>query len=282
MIIVIVLLVLLSFNAAYSQETQKVCGEFKYYVQNNETLELAQKKAIERAKIQALANAFGENVSHSQMLVSKESGTDYSDVYYESAMTNVKGEWLYDVDEPQITRSVENGLLIIEASVCGMAREANASKINFRSLLLRNGIDKKFESAEYKNGDQLYALFQSPIDGYLTIYLIDEKQTAYCLLPYQSDHSGRVLVEANKEFLFFHSSEQNIVDEYVMTCEEDVVFNDIYIIFSENDFVKALDSKSDKSLPRYLSFEKFQNWLSARLSDDEKMQVEIKHISIEK
>lgn len=280
--IAIVLLLLLSFHCVSSQEIRKVCGEYKYYVQNNETLDLAQKKAIDRAKIQALAKEFGEKISHNQMLVSKEIGTDYSDVYYESAMTNVNGEWLRDVGEPQITKSVENGLLVINVSICGEAREVFSSEIVFSSALLRNGVERKFESAEYKDGDQLYALFQSPTDGYLAIYLVDEKQTAYCLLPYQNDHSGRVPVEANNEYLFFFASGQNIVDEYVMTCDDGLVVNDIYFIFSETDFVKALDSKSDKSLPRYLPFEKFQNWLSVRRADDEKMQVEVKHISIEK
>lgn len=279
---VIALLLLLSIHCAYSQETRKVCGEFKYYVQNNETLELAQKKAIELAKTQALVKEFGEKISRNQVLVTKESETDYSDVYYESAMTNVNGEWLRDVGEPQITKSVENGLLVINVSICGEARESISSTIVFSSALLRNGVERRFESAEFKAGDQLYALFQSPIDGYLAIYQVDENQTAYCLLPYRNDHSGRVPVEANKEYLFFSASGQNNVDEYVMTCNEELVVNDIYFIFSENDFVKALDSQSDKSLPRYLPFEKFQNWLSARRGDDEKMQVEVKHISIEK
>ena len=40
--------------------------------------------------------------------------------------------------------------------------------------------------------------FQSPVDGFLTIYLVDSESKAYCLLPYRGQTDGAYNINANE------------------------------------------------------------------------------------
>ena len=55
----ILLLLLLATLPAAAQKIQKVCGEYTYYVPENVSRSAAMRTALERAKIQALADKFG-------------------------------------------------------------------------------------------------------------------------------------------------------------------------------------------------------------------------------
>lgn len=122
---------------------------------------------------------------------------------------------------------------------------------------------------------------------YLAVYLIDEAKNAYCLLPYQSSKDGKVAIDANTRYVFFNTKtaapqfQPSDVDEYTMTCEKASETNYIYVISSPNPFIKAIDNAAE-GLPRELSYDSFQKWLSKNRTQDKDMQVEIKTIIINK
>ena len=148
---------------------------------------------------------------------------------------------------------------------------------SFVAKILRNGTEDRFESDNFKSGDDLYLSYQSSTKGYVAVYLIDDSKNAYCLLPYQSSQDGKVRVDANTRYVFFNSKtaaplfQPADVDEYNMTCE----------ISSPNPFVKAIDN-AVAGLPRELKYEDFQKWLTKNRTADKDMQVEIKTISVKK
>ena len=275
-----------------AQESKQVCGTYKYYVQANETLESARHTAIQRARISALAREFGESLSQTQTMTTKEDGRSYTDALYTSGEDYVNGEWLNDTQEPTIEQGFENGVLYILASVCGLAQAKNTAKTDLKYHVLRNGTGLQFESEDFKSGDQLYLMFQSPVDGFVSVYLIDETHTAYCLLPYRNQKKGSQKVEANHQYVFFNASGDatNTIDEYELNCDDGSgqIFNDLYIIFSENDFSKAVDfsssatSSSGLDLPRSLPFADFLNWLNKKRTVDTKMQVEKVTVSVKR
>jgi hypothetical protein len=178
-------------------------------------------------------------------------------------------------------------MLVVSVEVSGRIREIVSAGIDFTAKILRNGTEEKFESSDFRSGDDLYLYFKSPVDGYLTVYLLDETtQNVFCLLPYRGSGEGAYRIEHDKPYVLFSAkNEQNnpsIVDEYTMTCNRETEFNDIYVIFSPNAFSKANSNESaEEVLPRQLSYEEFQKWLVKLRKRDTDAKVNNKQIVIQ-
>lgn len=284
---ILLLLSVLFTIPVFSQKMKTVEGEYTYHAPENVTLEEAKRIALDRAKIQALADAFGTIVSQTNAThVQNRNGN--SDIDFLSiGGSEVKGEWIETVGEPQYNISYEQGMLVVKVSVKGKAREIVSAQIDIKAKVLRNGTEDKFESDEFRDGDDLYLSFVSPVSGYLAVYLVDAEQKAYCLLPYRSQTDGIYKVEANRRYVFFNikeapPQERQYVDEYVMTCSRSSEYNQIYVIFSPQSFIKAVDSSSSETLPRELSFEDFQKWMVKVRQKDVNLTLLCKQISISK
>ena len=213
------LLLFLTFSLpVISDNLKTVEAEYIYYAPENVTIEEAKRIAIDRAKIQALADAFGTIVS--QVNTTRiENGDGKSSLDFLSlGGSDVKGEWLETIGDPVVSVTYEQGILVIKVSIKGKAREIKTALIDIQTSILRNGIDEKSASSDFRDGDDLYLSFLSPVDGYLSVYLVDTESNAYCLLPYRKQKDGIYRIEANRQYLFFRESsasneERSIVDE---------------------------------------------------------------------
>lgn len=284
---IIILMLLGIATTGYAQKVKKVQGEYTYHAPENVSLEQAKQTALNRAQIQALGNEFGTIVAqHNATMMSNTNGSTSTD-FTSLSSSDVKGEWLETIGEPKYDIAYEQGMLVVKCTVSGKARELVASQNNFVAKVLRNGIEDKYESCNFKSGDDLFLAYQTAAKGYIAVYLVDEEKKAYCLLPYQSSTDGKVAVEANQKYVFFNQKTAaplflaTEVDEYRMTCEKSSETNYIYVISSPNPFVKAIDNAST-GLPRELSFDDFQKWLSKNRTQDKDMQIDIKTITVEK
>jgi len=277
----------------FSQKIKTVEGEYMYHAPEDVTIEQAKRTAVERAKIQALADEFGTIVSQSSTTsIANINGESSTNVLVLSG-SDVKGEWIEDLGEPKVQVNYEGDMLVVTAKVKGKAREILSAGVDFTSKILRNGKEDKFESDDFKNGDDLYLAFQTPAKGYLAVYLVDAENMAYCLLPYRNQTDGIYPVNANQRYLFFcpeeaPERERALVDEYALTCERQMEYNYIYVIFSRNQFTKANDAASNKQIdgyagaPRELSYEDFQKWLSKCMKHDAEMNMKKIPIIIKK
>ena len=284
----IFILILATSSAVYAQKLKTVEGEYTYHAPKNVTLEDAERIAVDRAKIQALADAFGTIVSQYNATRVKNSD-GHSEIDFTSiGGSEVKGEWIETIGEPEYKQLVyENGMLVVTVKVKGRAREILSASIDFQARILRNGIEDKFESDLFKNGDDLYLSFSSPVSGFLAVYLVDADNQAFCLLPYRNQSNGIYPIEANRRHLFFHEQsappqERPLVDEYVMTSERTSEHNQIYVIFSPNQFVKAVDGNLQDGLPRQLSFDDFNKWLVNCRKKDTSMTLRMIPITVQK
>lgn len=270
-----------------AQRTEKVRAEYIYHAPENISLEEAKRIAVERAKIQAIADEFGTIVSQSSTtLVSNRSGESSTD-FFSLGGSEVKGEWIGTIGQPEYDINYKQGMLVVKAIVSGRIREIASAQIDIKAEVLCNGTDLKFARTDFKSGDDLYLYFQSPIDGYLAVYLLDEvSQMVYCLLPYKSSSEAVTSIEHNKPYIFFsakHAGDKaHLVDEYTMTCNSSVERNTIYVIFSPNEFAKANSNNVEELLPQELSFEEFQKWLIKGRNRDKEMNVINNSISINK
>lgn len=271
----------------FSQTIKTVDGEYTYVVPENVNLDKAKYIALERLKIQLIEEEFGATVSQSNSTLVKNNNGKSDVDFVLIGGSEVNGEWIETIGTPRYNIYYENNMLVVSVKAKGRIREIISTAVDVKSLVLRNGIEDRFESDTFKSGDDLYISFQSPTNGYLVVYLVDTEQRAFCLLPYQNMNEGSFNVEANKRYVLFStqtaSSElKPYVDEYTMTCTHDQEINQLYVIFSTSPFVKAIDDKLEKELPRELSNEDFQKWLAKYRTRDTNMVVKKTTITIRK
>ena len=280
---------ILSCVSLFAQKVKTVSAEYTFYAPETMSVEEAKRTALDRAKIQAIADEFGTIVSQSTSTVISTKNGESDSQFFSIGGSDVKGEWIETIGEPKYSINYKNNQLVVHCTVKGKAREIVSAEIEYIAKPLRNGISLKFESKEFRDGDDLYLYFETPVDGFLAVYLLDETtQTVYNILPYKEQSSPAIEVKANQEYIFFsrekaEKNERRLVDEYTLSCENDKEFNTLYVLFSPNDIGKrnGFDS-SIEDKPDNISFKNFKQWLSKSLSKDRNLQFQEINITISK
>lgn len=268
---------------------ERVSITYEYRSDNaNESPEQAEHKALERAKQKALEDKFGLDVSsvNAAFLSSKSSGetaTSTTNVF-SIGSTSVKGVWIETVKEEVIDKRYENGFWYLRVYVEGKARQLAGIPVEIKSVLVNNEHDR-YSREVFHDGDDIFLRFSAPVSGYLCVYLIDEDQNAFCLLPYENSGTGCQQVVADTDYLFFSTQTDGDATEYTLNTQRQQEFNVLYIVFSPNAFTKAADQKGthnwrDEPLPRSLSYAAFLKWLSRNQTHDPGMVVKREPITI--
>lgn len=281
-------------NFSFSQEKKLKeiveKGEYKFIIPINMTLQQAKDYGINKAKINAIENAFGSVITEGNSIYTynKQTGTkiesnstfnSISDIY-------VSGEWIEDIDEPIIEHKVIDNETWLIATVYGRIRELRSTPIIFQiNTLLCPQINCATEN--FKNNQDLFLRFKSPIDGYLTIYLdVPEENKTYRLLPYKSQaEQGSFFVKSDKEYILFYDSLKNkIIDEYTLTVSNgnEIESNKLFIIFNPSKPIRKPILNDIVNLPLTLSTESFQKWLQSLRKFNTELQVDYKYLSISK
>lgn len=290
MLFIFILIALLSLPMGLSaQKMQTASGSYTYHVPSNIPIEQAEIIAFNRLKTQLIAEKFGTLVSSSNFTSISHSDNKSSIKFLTFGENEVKGEWIETIGSPKYTYNIdEQGGVILTISATGKIRELKYPPIEFKSKLLRNATEDVFESYEFKEDDKLYMSFQSPIAGYLSVYLFDGNAEVYRMLPYSNQADKSLLIEANKRYVFFSLKEvgggisEDLIDEYILSCSKRVEYNRVYIVFSPTKYITPIDYSKNADFPKMLSFEEFQKWLTKHRKLDPRMSVEIKDISINK
>ena len=285
--IAFIALALCVFTAAVAQKPVTVCGEYTYYAPENVTPAQAKQVALQRARVAGLIQAFNQTVYQSNTTVVTNRNGESSVDLYSFGGSDARGEWIEDTEEPRYTIIYEQDMLVVKAEVCGKAREIKSAGIDIEAQVLRNGIENRFESDTFNSGDDLYLWFKSPVDGYLTVWLLDRgSQTVYCLLPYRSSSQGAVEVKRDQSYVFFHQDRKlkdwQYIDEYTLTASAAVEWNEVYVVFSPNPYAKATVNASDALAPRELPFKDFSAWLTRCQTKDPDMTISKQLIEIKK
>lgn len=251
---------------SFAQKVQKVTATYTYYAPENVTLEEAKHSALDRAKVSAIADTFGTLVTQNNSTVITNQNGESDNRFFSLGGSEVKGEWMETIKEPVYDVRYDGGVLIVSVEVVGRIRELVDAGLDLTVRILRNGVEPKYESTDFRNGDDMYLMFKSPIDGYLLAYMYDETSNQVVrILPYIQSTQGNVPVRADKEYVFFkkHRNDRHIVDEYTMTASEPVEFNTLFVIFSSKEIIKTVDkSDEDKDGIRVLNFSDFSKWLA--------------------
>ncbi|MDE7089686.1 MAG: DUF4384 domain-containing protein, partial [Prevotella sp.] len=85
---------------SFAQKVQKVTATYTYYAPENVTLEEAKRTALDRAKIQAIANTFGTLITQNNSTVTTNLNGESDSRFYSLGRSEVKGEWVETTKEP--------------------------------------------------------------------------------------------------------------------------------------------------------------------------------------
>ena len=282
---------ILACSMLFAKDIERVGITYEYVSNNpNETPEQAERTAFEKAKQKALEDKFGLDVSSvTNTLVTNRTGNgnEHSETnVFALGETSVRGEWIETVSEKVLEKNFTNGFWIIKVRVEGRARNYSTEKADIHFAFVRN-IQDIDPPVTFRDGNDIFLRFSSPVSGKLCVYLVDEDKNAFCLLPYPKQQSGAQSVEANKEYIFFSSDFDESAQEYTLNCERSSEQNALYVIFSPNDFTKAADKQGgknfrDEQLPRELTYEALMKWLARNQTKDPDMAVHSTLITIRK
>lgn len=283
-------------SLSYGQEVKPVIIKSKSQVQwypERESKSQARERALERAKIKALEKAFGTLVmqGNTVYIENKKTGekVETNTTFKMIGNTAVKGEIIQILKEDyKETKKKERinrkkvELTYINCNLTIEAKEISDTKIEVESYPL-NSVHLMKPVTEFKQGDDLFLYFRSPLNGYLTVFLDDGKQ-AQCLLPYRNMPDGleeAMPIKADKEYVFFSDKPDHnyfnddffAEDLYELAASSKKDLNELFVVFSkqplnkpilkkdENNELLIELEKEDYELPRVLESGTLKEWL---------------------
>lgn len=274
----------------FAQKVKTVKGEFTYHASENVSMAEAKRQARIGAQNQAIGDEFGTLITDYSMERIKEKNGESSNLFSHLGGSEVKGEWLEDIDEPVYTTVPDNGMVAVTCKVHGRAREIVTAPIDLKVHLLRNGTDdRRNEDDRFRAGDDIYLSFMSPVAGSLAVYLLDEDDMVTRILPYPDQPVTAYPIEADQRYVFWDPESAKPEERALMenglqvTCEGDAEYNIFYFVFSPNKFTKAVDKRNTHeryTLPPQLSFTDFNKWLVKNRKADKDMNAPIVPILI--
>ncbi len=274
--LVTLLFTLISFVAT-ADDIKNVEGE--YTLRGDGRLSPAECKrlAADGARVNALAKAFGTTLTQVSDNTDIMHGSQQETHFQSLTKSEVKGEWIGDIGEPQFKTSLDaNDNIVVECKIRGRARELTNKAVDFESVVLKNSTDKRNASTLFAHNDDLYLYVSAPLSGYLGAYLADESGEVYCLLPYSSGEVDEIKIKKGYDYIFFDPSrgtDFGTIDALRLTAPDHAEYNKLYVMFSPEIFSPAPVKFRVPGAPPSISADDFNSWLIKTRRNDPRMGV---------
>lgn len=121
-----VLFLLAAAMAVSAQEVQTVCGQYTFQAPKGMPRATAMRLALQKARLQALTDAFGITETRTDTLAAGTGRTETDRSATSMTTTHTEAQWLGDEGKPQYTFATDNGTLTVTCRVCGKARKKPA------------------------------------------------------------------------------------------------------------------------------------------------------------
>ncbi len=254
---------------AQKEKIVKVEGEVQVRIENNESRDQARERVEELAKLDAIQKAFGTYVEQVTDITVEEGKVNYSIL----AGTKMKADWIrttsINFSFPELqSGNAKDRIIWIKCSIEGEAR-AIGSKANLDILALRCP-QKECAATDFKNKQNLYLYFKAPVEGYLSVF-IDEGDKVRRLLPYErAENQSSVRTQGDIPYVFFEKPKGALAsantDELELYTNKSLEYNTLYVVFSEELYVKPILEMSQTDIdnyiyPKSLTSASFQEWL---------------------
>lgn len=272
-IISVPILILIGVTAAFAEKTYTVKAAYTYYASPNESVEDAKRKALDFAKIEAIASKFGAVVTQQTSSQKSSENGKFKSRFHSTGGTEILGEWIETITAPEYDIQYIDNILVVSVNLKGKIREIRRNGIDFVAKSLRNGTELKFEDNEFSNGDDLFLYFRTPVKGYIAAFLLDEAAgQCFCLLPYKNQDGRPVAVDKDTDYIFFSEAvadeqTKELVDEYTLTAEHGIEYNTLYVVFSPNEFARpTTKGNASELIPVSSPINEFLEWVSKQRS----------------
>jgi len=290
----ILLLALLSQENAFAQKTgntslagRRASGMAFFRLEENMSKDDLKDKLRHHAIINAIEREYGTYVTQ-ESFVDVDDGNTQFRIF---GKTTIRGEWLKTTNEVFVEemRKIKDGRrnkheLWMSLKIVGKVRELSQPDIDF-NYFTTNCRKEICKTSFFENGESMYFHFNTPVNGYLSIYVIENEDAslagrrAFRLLPYQNMpviYNDAVPVVADKDYVFFSPHGENdyfsdfsghLIDELIMITENEEEYVNLYLVFSTEKFIKPSltnpenDSDASYETPRSLQASTLTNWL---------------------
>ena len=286
-------LLLLAAGSLQAQDRKKpkprearVKGEAQVPMEKDMTLKQTEQMAVDLAIVEAIESEFGrvifqgnttyiENVS-----TGKRVETDMRTISIGNSYVNAE---MIQMDEPVCDSQLDDkGQLWVTCRIKGRAREILEPPLEFAAEPL-DCPEPRCKTTDFVDNEPFYMYFKSPVDGYLSIYLADDKN-AYCLLPCYTAEGSTFEIKQDQEYILFED------EEFLLYTDKEFESNRLFLIFSTSKYNKGLLEQEEEFvvngedfvLPEKMKVEEFQRWLTKLRSKRTDVQLQMIDVSIKK
>lgn len=265
--------------AVYAQRIVNACGEVHYVVPETQTLSEAKQTAITQARLKAIADEFGTTVSQTSTTAMHTKDGKTNSSFNSYSENEVRGIWISDTKEPEVSVNYRNDMMVIHAEVCGKVREQKQSAVELQVTPLNKGV----ESTLFKNNDRFSLSFKSAVSGYVAVFIRDDdNEIVNVMMPYDNGDGNAREVKSNKEYLFLCTKDPEYPydEETILTTSKSVENNTLIVVFSQKRFHISLSNKGE-FVPE-VENSKFLKWIHGLRVYDTTMQMEEFVLTIQK
>lgn len=267
-----------------ADDIRSVEGEYTFVGDGRHSPAECKRLAAEYARIQALKNVFGTVLSQDVMQSQTVKGGAESSHFLMLSSSEVKGEWLGDTGDPEYDISLDEGAnLVVRCKVRGNAKALNNRASEFEALVLRNGTERRNADTGFRHGDRMYLYFSAPVSGFLSVFLADEQDNVFQVLPYSTGDVSEVKTRKGTEYIFFDPSRGHTfgnADELVMTAPDGEEFNKLYVVFSPEAYAAPAVKFKYAGAPPVIGRDDFTKWLVKVRRNDDRMGVKAMNLMI--
>lgn len=269
-------------TCAFAHKPVTVKAQYDYVVSADETERQAIAKALNQARLKAVADRFGTFVASNTSIKIANSNGDGSIDMSTLGNSDIAGEWVETTYE-NTERMMLDGQLVIRATIAGKARAIDVTVPKFEATVNRVLSDGSITPAsDFKHRERFDISFVSPEDGFVAIYATDGINNAFRLLPQASANVAEPMkVTRGTNYRFFSDSNP------VMTLdpgEQSAVLR-ISVLFSTKNKPFALPI-DEMSLGEHgdvngwlVTPQRYQSWLARMLKDNSTQRRDI-YVSI--
>ena len=276
------IITILSLNCANGQNIRNASGMAQFRLEEDMSKDDLKDKLRHQAIINAIEREYGTYVTQESFVDIDDGNTQFR-IFGKSI---IRGEWLKTTHEDfkeEIRKSRDGRRnhheLWMSLKIEGKVRELSQPDIEF-NFFTSNCRKDICNTSVFENGEPMYFHFNTPANGYLSIYVI-ENDEAYRLLPYQNmpvKYKNAVPVVADKDYVFFSPYGEDeyfddfskyLIDELIMLTDKEEEFVSLFLVFSTEEFTKPslLDPEPDKDedyeMPKTLKSSVLTSWLES-------------------
>lgn len=276
---ILIFFLLIACASLHAQRTVTACAEIDYIMPETQTMAEAKQTAIAQARLKAIADQFGTIVAQTNTTAVHTDNGKTNSSFNSFSENEVRGIWLGDTKEPQVTIESLNGMTVIHVEICGKVREQKREKVELQIKPLNNGL----ESTNFKNNDRFSVSFKSAASGYVAVFIRDDSNgIVNVMMPYEGSDGNAREVKSNKEYMFLCTKDPDYPynEETILTTSKSIENNTLIVVFSQKKFHIAL-SNMGEFVPE-VENSKFQKWLHGLRVYDTTMQAEEIVLTIKK